>query len=129
MSPAQFNSAGPEAAKIAHVALGSNLASPVGGPAATVEAAMERLSGLGVVAARSSLYETEAVGEVDQPAFVNAVVTLRTLLDPHSLLQGLLRLEREFGRDRGVTAPKGPRTLDLDILLMGELVQIGRAHV
>jgi 2-amino-4-hydroxy-6-hydroxymethyldihydropteridine diphosphokinase len=70
------------------------------------------------VAARSSFYESEPVGYAQQPHFVNAAVAIRTDLQPAELLHRLLAIEREFGRERGQMLPKGPRTLDLDLLLM-----------
>jgi 2-amino-4-hydroxy-6-hydroxymethyldihydropteridine diphosphokinase len=74
------------------------------------------------VICRSSLYSTEPVGFAAQPRFVNAVVALETELEPKELLRSLLAIEKEFGRDRAVGIRNGPRTLDLDILLFGELV-------
>lgn len=103
---------------IAYIGLGSNVASRAGSPAQTVLAAMESLASLGDVIARSSLYETAPVGYVDQPAFINAAVAVRISLDPERLLDALLTIEREYGRDRGSGVPKGPRTLDLDLLLI-----------
>jgi 2-amino-4-hydroxy-6-hydroxymethyldihydropteridine diphosphokinase len=61
------------------------------------------------------------VGFADQPRFVNAVVELETELGPRALLDGLMALEQEFGRDRSGAVENGPRTLDLDILLFGDL--------
>jgi 2-amino-4-hydroxy-6-hydroxymethyldihydropteridine diphosphokinase len=61
------------------------------------------------------------VGFVNQPQFVNAVVALETELEPRLLLKKLLDIEKEFGRDRSVAIPNGPRTLDLDILLVDDL--------
>jgi 2-amino-4-hydroxy-6-hydroxymethyldihydropteridine diphosphokinase len=61
------------------------------------------------------------VGYRGQPLFVNAVAALRTGLEPVELLQGLLNIEREFGRRRDRAMPKGPRTLDLDLLLLDDL--------
>jgi 2-amino-4-hydroxy-6-hydroxymethyldihydropteridine diphosphokinase len=84
-------------------------------------AAADRLGSLGRVVSRSSLYSTEPVGFAAQPRFVNAVVQLETELEPQQLLDGLLRIEHEFGRDRAASVPNGPRTLDLDILLLGDL--------
>ena len=106
----------------AYIGIGSNLASRAGSPAQTVKAAMSALNGLGKVVARSSLYETEPVGFTDQPAFVNAVAALETELSPEDLLEKLLDIERRFGRDRKSSVPKGPRTLDLDLLLADNLV-------
>jgi 2-amino-4-hydroxy-6-hydroxymethyldihydropteridine diphosphokinase len=102
----------------AFIGLGSNLASIAGTPAETVRAAVRALAKLGSVAAESSLYRTAPVGYREQPFFVNAVVCLRTELEPEKLLRELLAVERSFGRDRRDSVPKGPRTLDLDLLLV-----------
>ncbi len=102
----------------AYIALGSNL----GNRAHALSSAIRRLSSLGQVAAVSSLYETEPVGYHDQPAFLNAVVALETQLEPLPLLRGLLAIERQLGRDRSRGPLKGPRTLDLDLLLMGDSI-------
>lgn len=107
---------------MAYIALGSNLPSSAGGPAATVEEAIRRLGALSEVVARSSLYATQPVGAVSQPAFVNAAAALATRQTPVQLLSSLMSIEREFGRDRSRTPPKGPRSLDLDILLIDDLV-------
>ena len=101
--------------------MGGNLASWAGAAEATLTAAAQRLESLGRVTCRSSLYSTEPVGFAGQPRFVNAVVELETDLAPRELLDGLLRIEQEFGRDRAASFANGPRTLDLDILLMGGL--------
>jgi 2-amino-4-hydroxy-6-hydroxymethyldihydropteridine diphosphokinase len=101
--------------------MGGNLASWAGTPEATMAAAARRLERLGRVACRSSLYRTEPVGFAAQPRFVNAVVTLETELGARELLRSLLAIEQEFGRDRETGFANGPRTLDLDILLMGNL--------
>jgi 2-amino-4-hydroxy-6-hydroxymethyldihydropteridine diphosphokinase len=68
----------------------------------------------------SSIYDTDPVGEVDQPRYLNAVLMLETELDPQVLLWNLLLIERRLGRVR--TRRWGPRPLDLDILLYGDLV-------
>ncbi len=102
-----------------YIGMGSNLASPAGDPEATLAAAAARLETLGRLVGRSSLYSTEPVGLADQPRFLNAVVALETDLDPPSLLQALLGIEKEFGRDRSGGVRNGPRTLDLDILVYG----------
>ena len=106
----------------AAIGLGANLPSVAGAPAETIAAAIERLAEYGRVAARSGFYRTAPVGYVDQPAFVNAAVLLETELRPLPLLEALLGIERSFGRDRAAGPPKGPRTLDLDLLLCGDLV-------
>jgi len=106
----------------AYIGLGSNLPSIVGNPKVTLTVAIERLGSLGAVTAQSSFYETEPVGNPDQPRFLNAAVALQTELGPFVLLDRLLTIEREFGRDRSQTQAKGPRTLDLDLLLMGNRI-------
>jgi 2-amino-4-hydroxy-6-hydroxymethyldihydropteridine diphosphokinase len=103
---------------VAYIALGSNL----GDREKILAAATDRLGRLGWVVARSSLYETEPVGYRDQPAFLNAVLALETKLEPLPLLYALLSIERELGRDRSHGVPKGPRILDLDLLLMGDSI-------
>jgi len=105
----------------AYIGMGANLASWAGAPEATLAAAAMRLESLGRVTRKSSLYSTEPVGFAAQPRFVNAVVALETEMEPHELLIGLLAIEKEFGRDRAAGFANGPRTLDLDILLLGEM--------
>ena len=105
----------------AFIGLGSNLPSAAGDPKHTLMAAILRLGSLGKVTAHSSFYETEPVGYAHQPHFVNAAVALETELPPLALLDHLLAIEREFGRDRALTPVKGPRTLDLDLLLMDDI--------
>jgi len=101
--------------------MGGNLASKAGAPDATLAAAASRLESLGHVTRRSSLYSTEPVGYFAQPRFVNAVVELASDLTPRLLLEGLLAIEKEFGRDRSAGVANGPRTLDLDILLIEDV--------
>jgi 2-amino-4-hydroxy-6-hydroxymethyldihydropteridine diphosphokinase len=107
---------------LATIALGANLPSPAGPPDATLAAALDHLRTFGRIAARSSLYSTAPVDFADQPRFLNAVVALSTDLPPRALLDALLSIERRFGRDRAAALPNGPRTLDLDLLLYGDLV-------
>ena len=103
---------------VAYIALGSNL----GDRGQMLSLASDRLGRLGRVVARSSVYETEPVGYRDQPAFLNAVLALETQLEPLPLLHALLAIERELGRDRSHGVANGPRTVDLDLLLMGDSV-------
>ena len=105
----------------AYIGMGANLPSWTGAPEATLAAATLRMESLGRVVCRSSLYRTEPVGFAEQPLFVNAVVELETVLEPRNLLDGLLELELEFGRDRAAGFANGPRTLDLDILLFDDV--------
>jgi 2-amino-4-hydroxy-6-hydroxymethyldihydropteridine diphosphokinase len=104
------------------IGMGANLASHAGPPEFTLAAAVSRLESLGRVVYRSSLYSTAPVGYAAQPRFINAVVAIETDLEPRALLDGLLRIEQEFGRDRSQGIHNGPRTLDLDILLLGDQV-------
>jgi 2-amino-4-hydroxy-6-hydroxymethyldihydropteridine diphosphokinase len=106
---------------IAYIALGSNLGDRV----RTLAVSTQRLGGLGRIAARSSLYETDPVGYHEQPAFLNAVVAVETDSEPLELLHALLAIERELGRDRSHAVVNGPRTLDLDLLLMGDAIVAG----
>jgi 2-amino-4-hydroxy-6-hydroxymethyldihydropteridine diphosphokinase len=80
------------------------------------------VAGLGTLRAVSAFHETAPVGYLDQPNFRNAALLLETELEPAELMAGLLEIERVMGRDRIATPPKGPRIIDLDLLLMGELV-------
>jgi 2-amino-4-hydroxy-6-hydroxymethyldihydropteridine diphosphokinase len=101
----------------AFVGLGSNL----GEREVTLRAAIGRLRGLAEVEVIqvSSFRDTEPVGPVDQPRFLNGAVELETGLTARALLGALLELERAFGRDRSAGPLHGPRTLDLDLLLYG----------
>ncbi len=103
---------------IAAIALGSNLGDREG----NLREAVRRMGALGRVAAVSGFYDTEPVGYLDQPRFLNAAVMLETELLPVELLRRLLGIEQEMGRDRANAPPKGPRVIDLDLLLYGELV-------
>jgi 2-amino-4-hydroxy-6-hydroxymethyldihydropteridine diphosphokinase len=103
--------------KTVYIGLGSNL----GDRAENLRAARERLEASGVRIRRgSSLYETEPREMLDQPWFLNQVIEAETTLFPRQLLARLNMIEREMGRLR--IAPKGPRTIDLDILLFGNAV-------
>ena len=101
----------------AFIALGSNL----NDPAAQVNAGFAALGALPAtrVTARSSLYRSAPVGYTAQPDFINAVAALETTLTPRALLEELLAIERSHGRVREF--PNAPRTLDLDVLLYGDL--------
>jgi 2-amino-4-hydroxy-6-hydroxymethyldihydropteridine diphosphokinase len=108
----------PSSGRIAYIGLGSNL----GDRAKYLSDAIADLAALGTVGAVSSFYETSPVGNLAQPEFLNAVAELRTELSPEDLMAELLRIERCHGRDRENATPKGPRTLDLDLLACDDLV-------
>ena len=100
----------------AYVGLGANL----GDREATLRAALAALHEVeGIaVAAVSAFRETEPVGLVDQPRFLNAAAAVETTLTPRELLDAMLAVERSLGRTR--EGPRfGPRTVDLDLLLYG----------
>jgi 2-amino-4-hydroxy-6-hydroxymethyldihydropteridine diphosphokinase len=101
---------------IAYLSLGSNL----GDRAANLKSAIDRLRDFGEVVAVSSFYETEPVEVIAQPWFLNCVVKLDTEKTPEQLLAGILAIEQEMGRER--KQKKGPRTIDLDILLFGNSI-------
>lgn len=100
--------------------LGSNL----GDRQTNLESATAALESAGVsILRRSSVYETEPQDFKDQPWFLNMALEVETVCFPIQLLALLHRLERTMGRIRGREAvPKGPRTIDLDILLYGKAV-------
>jgi len=112
----------PEPLVTAAVALGSNLPSAFGGPADNLREALRRMGALGRVKAVSSFHTTEPVGYLNQPRFVNAAALLETSLAPLDLLHGLLAIEHAMGRDRAAVPAKGPRVIDLDLLLFGNVV-------
>lgn len=105
---------------LAAIALGSNLASAYGDREANLREAVRRLGELGEVKAVSSFHDTEPVGYLDQPRFLNGAVVLETSLEPGALLEGLLAIEHAMGRERVVA--KGPRAIDLDLLLYGNRI-------
>ena len=100
----------------AYIALGAN----IGDRAENLRQGVRRLTALGRITAISSLYETDPVGYLQQPSFLNAVVALETVLAPADLFAALLGIERDLGRTR--TFLNAPRTLDLDLLLVDDAV-------
>jgi 2-amino-4-hydroxy-6-hydroxymethyldihydropteridine diphosphokinase len=96
--------------------LGSNL----GDRADTIRKAFTALSSILAHPRMSSLWESKARYVEDQENFINTVVSGDTELSPRRLLHEVQEIETHFGRDRGNERPKGPRSLDIDILLFGE---------
>lgn len=101
----------------AYLSLGSNL----GDGTANIVLAIEELRKRGVrVTLESSLYETEPVEFLDQPWFLNSVIEAETDLEPAQLIETALQIEKTMGRERRI--PKGPRVIDIDILLFDDVV-------
>jgi 2-amino-4-hydroxy-6-hydroxymethyldihydropteridine diphosphokinase len=99
---------------LVYLSLGSNIADRD----AHLRNAITRLAAEGHVASVSSFYETEPVEVTDQAWFLNCAVALETADTPQQLMAALLKIERDMGRQR--VERKGPRTIDLDILLFGD---------
>jgi 2-amino-4-hydroxy-6-hydroxymethyldihydropteridine diphosphokinase len=102
--------------KTAYLSLGSN----VGDRNLNLRDAISRLEARGRVVAVSSFYETEPVEFVSQAWFLNCAVALQTENNPQELMEAVLEIEREMGRER--IQKKGPRNIDIDILLFGNAV-------
>jgi len=103
--------------KRVYLSLGSN----VGERETLLQQALVRLAASGLRLLRvSSVWETEPLERRGQPWFLNLVVEAETDLFPRMLLARLQRIERELGRRR--LAPRGPRTIDIDLLLYGEAI-------
>jgi 2-amino-4-hydroxy-6-hydroxymethyldihydropteridine diphosphokinase len=103
--------------KTAYLSLGSNL----GDRKANLERAISLLDSTDIrVVRRSPLYATEPRDFATQPWFLNTAVEIETTLFPRQLLSRIQKIERELGRRRNI--PKGPRTVDIDILLFGNFI-------
>jgi 2-amino-4-hydroxy-6-hydroxymethyldihydropteridine diphosphokinase len=85
-----------------------------------LNAAIDRLRSLGEVLQVSSLYETEPVEFTAQPWFLNCAIELDTEKTPQQLIEAILEIEQQMGRTR--TQKKGPRSIDIDILLFGNSI-------
>jgi 2-amino-4-hydroxy-6-hydroxymethyldihydropteridine diphosphokinase len=101
---------------LVYLSLGSN----VGDREAQLQGAVTRLAAIGRVTAVSSFYETEPVEFTEQPWFLNCAVALDTSQTPQQLMTSILRIEQEMGRRR--VQNKGPRAIDIDILLFDDAV-------
>lgn len=102
--------------KTVYLSLGSN----VGDRAANLHTAVGKLGDLGEIVATSAFYETEPVDFTAQPWFLNCAVEIRTELMPELFLSKIQMIEQQMGRRR--IQPKGPRNIDIDILLFGDSV-------
>jgi 2-amino-4-hydroxy-6-hydroxymethyldihydropteridine diphosphokinase len=103
-------------AHLVYLSLGSN----VGDREAQLQEARAKLAAVGRVVAESSFYETEPVEFTQQPWFLNCVLALETSKTPQELIAAVLRIEVEMGRRR--MQKKGPRTIDIDILLFDDTI-------
>jgi 2-amino-4-hydroxy-6-hydroxymethyldihydropteridine diphosphokinase len=103
-------------ANLVYLSLGSN----VGDREGQLRDAIARLGAAGRVVAVSSLYETEPVEFTQQPWFLNCAVALETGKTPQQLITAILHSEEEMGRRR--VQSKGPRSIDIDILLFGDTI-------
>ena len=101
---------------VAYLSLGSN----VGDRPRNLREAIRRLGSLGRIVSVSSFYNTEPVEVTDQAWFLNCAVALETGSKPGHLMSEVLRIEKEMGRQR--IQKKGPRSIDIDILLFGDAV-------
>ncbi len=99
-----------------YLSLGSN----VGDRAAQLRSALARLEPTGRVLAVSSFYETKPMEFTQQPWFLNCAAALETNQSPKQLMASILRIEQAMGRQR--LQKKGPRTIDIDILLFDSAV-------
>ena len=102
--------------KTVYLSLGSN----VGDRQANLAQAISHLAKIGTLKKRSAFYETEPMEITDQPWFLNCTVELETELMPKQFIAAVLDIEREMGRKR--TIAKGPRVIDIDVLLFGSAV-------
>jgi 2-amino-4-hydroxy-6-hydroxymethyldihydropteridine diphosphokinase len=101
---------------LVYLSLGSN----VGDREAQLQDALAKLAAVGSVVATSSFYETEPVEFTRQPWFLNCAIALETNKTPEQLMAAILRIEEEMGRRR--VQKKGPRSIDIDILLFGDTI-------
>jgi 2-amino-4-hydroxy-6-hydroxymethyldihydropteridine diphosphokinase len=102
--------------RLVYLSLGSN----VGDREAQLQDAQARLGAAGRVVAASSFYETEPVEFTEQPWFLNFALALETSNTPQQLMTAILRIEEEMGRRR--VQKKGPRPIDIDILLFDDII-------
>lgn len=101
---------------VVYLSLGSN----VGDRESQLQEAQVRVGAEGRIIAASSFYDTEPVEFTDQPWFLNCAVALETTKTPQELIEALLGIEKEMGRQR--LQNKGPRNIDIDILLIGDMI-------
>ena len=102
--------------ELAYLSLGSN----IGNREENLREAIQRIESVGRVLSVSFVYETQPVEFTDQAWFLNCAVALETSCTPTQLMERLLEIERAMGRER--ILKKGPRIIDIDILLFGDAI-------
>lgn len=98
------------------IALGSNL----GNRELNIDSAIAELAKIIEITHLSTNHETDPVGGPEQPKYLNAILIAETQLDPHELLIAMLEIENKLGRKREIHW--GPRTIDLDLIIVGDEV-------
>jgi 2-amino-4-hydroxy-6-hydroxymethyldihydropteridine diphosphokinase len=100
------------------IALGSNL----GNRELNIDSAIAELAKIIEITHLSTNHETDPVGGPEQPKYLNAILIAETHLDPHELLISMLEIENKLGRKREIHW--GPRTIDLDLIVVGDEVVV-----
>ncbi len=103
---------------IAYIALGANLGDPLKALPEVIDV-IDRVEGI-TMTGQSRFYSTAPI-DSSGPDYTNAVIRVETTIEPEELLQTLLSIEKDFGRQRPVGIHNAPRTMDLDLLLYGDL--------
>ncbi len=101
---------------VCYIGIGSN----IGNRVENCDKVIKEIENFAVLKSVSSIYETEPVGKLDQPYFINCVAEFVTYLTPNGLLVNLQKIENKFGRTRDEIG--GPRIIDLDIIFYGDRV-------
>ena len=105
------------------IALGSNL----GNRELNIDSAIAELAKIIEITHLSTNHETDPVGGPEQPKYLNAILIAETQLDPHELLISMLEIENKLGRKREIHW--GPRTIDLDLIVVGDEVVVSNVLV
>lgn len=111
---------------VAYVALGANLGDPLKALPEVIDV-IEAVDGI-TVTGRSRFYSTAPI-DSSGPDYTNAVIRIETTIEPEALLQTLLAIEKDFGRQRPVGIHNAPRTMDLDLLLYGDVVMASQTLI
>ena len=111
---------------VAYVALGANLGDPLKALPEVIDV-IEAVDGI-TVTGRSRFYSTAPI-DASGPDYTNAVIRIETTIESEALLQTLLAIEKDFGRQRPVGIHNAPRTMDLDLLLYGDVVMASQTLI